>query len=346
MAARKHVWNNVVAIIGVTCAAAASAGPNGLNKDEALSINQSISSPDKQFSLIMQGDGNLVLYGLNHRARWASNTGGRGGVQAIMQGDGNLVVYDSSHRALWSSGTGGHPLAWLVVSNTGNVVIYDSYDSMIWSTNVFSGLGGLGAMFGSSGGPSPCPAGTYLCNNTCSPRPCGTQEVHIPLPNTCLGQPRCGSTCYFPATQTCVNGVPCKIGHAVCRATLTFKTNDDDKDHDTCLSASVITFDGSVASLAQFNGTEVARIEESNCSADGVDRFPDHTTSTVLLRPRRIDLSAFKEREFITKVWQRTNGNDTWKFDVDIDILLSDGTRIQHGRKGVALKNSGASVKF
>ena len=76
-----------------------------LGANQQLSINQSITSVDNRYQLIMQGDGNLVVYS-PQRAIWASSTGGSSN-KLIMQGDGNLVVYDTQGRATWNSGTSG-----------------------------------------------------------------------------------------------------------------------------------------------------------------------------------------------------------------------------------------------
>ncbi len=54
--------------------------------------------------VIMQGDGNLVLYS-NGVATWSSRTHGNPGASATIQDDGNLVVYSSAGRALWASRT-------------------------------------------------------------------------------------------------------------------------------------------------------------------------------------------------------------------------------------------------
>lgn len=58
-------------------------------------------------TLIMQTDGNLVLYskvGSNAQvASWASNTSGNPGATVTLQDDRNLVVYSSAGKALWSS---------------------------------------------------------------------------------------------------------------------------------------------------------------------------------------------------------------------------------------------------
>lgn len=41
-----------------------------------LSPGQQITSPDGRFRLVQQGDGNLVIYDLDDRVVWATNTGG------------------------------------------------------------------------------------------------------------------------------------------------------------------------------------------------------------------------------------------------------------------------------
>jgi hypothetical protein len=93
-------------------------------------------SCDGRFKLIMQTDGNLVLY-MGARALWASNTVGCGGCVS-MQGDGNLVVYDSGGQlpghGCWASGTNGHTPATLALQNDGNLVLY-SGPTAVWATN-------------------------------------------------------------------------------------------------------------------------------------------------------------------------------------------------------------------
>ena len=54
------------------------------------------------YKLVMQGDGNLVIYGKN-KAVWSTGTNERGTApyKLVMQGDGNLVIYDKNGSALW-----------------------------------------------------------------------------------------------------------------------------------------------------------------------------------------------------------------------------------------------------
>ncbi|AKJ31929.1 lectin [Caldimonas brevitalea] len=84
--------------------------------------------------LIHQTDGNVVEY-VSTGALWDTGTWGRSTSNLIMQGDGNLVLYDSGGAPIWSSGTWGNPGAWLAVQNDCNLVIYSSTGAPIWATH-------------------------------------------------------------------------------------------------------------------------------------------------------------------------------------------------------------------
>lgn len=84
--------------------------------------------------LVLQSDGNLVLYTLGN-AKWSSGTAGSGSNNSlIMQGDGNLVLYSSSGKVLWASGTKGSG-NYLQIQDDGNLVIYNSSNTALWATN-------------------------------------------------------------------------------------------------------------------------------------------------------------------------------------------------------------------
>lgn len=52
----------------------------------------------------MQHDGNFVIYdNRDGSAIWATGTFGTSGRKLIMQDDGNLVLYDRFNAAIWSS---------------------------------------------------------------------------------------------------------------------------------------------------------------------------------------------------------------------------------------------------
>ncbi|WP_051741151.1 protein kinase domain-containing protein [Streptomyces xylophagus] len=83
--------------------------------------------------LIMQPDGNLVLYDEDGTARWASQTEGTGNT-AVFQEDGNFVVYNAQHQALWASTTQNAGGATLKVLENGNMVI-GTDNGVVWQTN-------------------------------------------------------------------------------------------------------------------------------------------------------------------------------------------------------------------
>lgn len=86
--------------------------------------------------LIMQSDGNLVVYDQNGGARWAAGTNPYG-AYAEFQIDGNFVVYDRNNYPVWASNTCCHSFSdsWLAVQQDGNVVIYNGSNRALWATN-------------------------------------------------------------------------------------------------------------------------------------------------------------------------------------------------------------------
>ncbi|AKJ02084.1 D-alanyl-D-alanine carboxypeptidase-like protein [Archangium gephyra] len=102
-----------------------------LNPGETLGSARELRSPDEKHRLVMQADGNLVVYSPTGAARWWTGTSSSS-ARAVMQADGNLVVYNSSNVALWQSGTSGYSGAWLALQNDGNLVIYDASGTARW----------------------------------------------------------------------------------------------------------------------------------------------------------------------------------------------------------------------
>jgi hypothetical protein len=104
-----------------------------------LTMGQWITSCDGRFVLIMQTDGNLVLYQTGVGALWATHTslpGNQGANHiAVMQTDGNLVVYNANSQPRWGSGTWGRNGALLALHNDGNLVIYSHLGEVLWTSN-------------------------------------------------------------------------------------------------------------------------------------------------------------------------------------------------------------------
>lgn len=110
-----------------------------INSNTTMPPNSYLQSPDGVYSLIMQGDGNLVLYAPGDATPlWASNTYGNVGAYAVMQNDGNLVVYSSGNVALWSSKTYGNGLSMLRLQDDGNLAIFKLNTSILyWHTATY-----------------------------------------------------------------------------------------------------------------------------------------------------------------------------------------------------------------
>jgi hypothetical protein len=82
--------------------------------------------------LIMQSDGNLVLYDEYDVPLWATGTVGYPGATAAFQGDGNLVVYWYGYP-VWASNTAGRAVGGrLVLTDDANLVIDDSSGWPVW----------------------------------------------------------------------------------------------------------------------------------------------------------------------------------------------------------------------
>src|SRR6267378_3506048 len=97
-----------------------------LQPTQQLNIGDQLLSGNGWVRLVLQGDGNLVLYRVQiGHPLWASNTSGNPVTHAVMQGDGNLVAYAADGTSFWASGTDGHPGASAVLQDDGNFVIYD-----------------------------------------------------------------------------------------------------------------------------------------------------------------------------------------------------------------------------
>jgi hypothetical protein len=116
-----------------------------------------LTSRSGQYVLLMQGDGNLVLYRAPFRAQdalWWTSTVNHlccGPGSAVMQGDGNFVVRAPDGGPLWDTHTWGNENpqlgASIVLQDDGNLVIYSSSTSVIgrhplWARSGRTGGGG------------------------------------------------------------------------------------------------------------------------------------------------------------------------------------------------------------
>ncbi|WP_208123308.1 hypothetical protein, partial [Facilibium subflavum] len=89
-----------------------------------------------RLKLVMQHDGNLVLYDLLQNPLWSSHTNGSKAVKAIVQNNG-LVLYDASQKVIWSSGTKhkSDKANELRLQKDRNLVLYSDDSKPVWSTH-------------------------------------------------------------------------------------------------------------------------------------------------------------------------------------------------------------------
>jgi hypothetical protein len=108
-----------------------------LLENNTIPTGGSLLSDDGVFTLSVQADGNVVVYGCRGIvATWATGTANSSAQRFLsMQGDGNLVLYENG-VAKWATGTnlkapGPYSLS---MQNDGNLVIYASTGA-IWASN-------------------------------------------------------------------------------------------------------------------------------------------------------------------------------------------------------------------
>jgi hypothetical protein len=112
-------------------------GADTLSTNISLTTGGSLTSANGMYTLAVQTDGNVVVYGCYGLSLWASDTSGSTATRnLLMQSDGNLVLYQSG-VAKWSSGTYGKGTApfRLIMQGDGNLVIYDSTGAATWASD-------------------------------------------------------------------------------------------------------------------------------------------------------------------------------------------------------------------
>lgn len=106
-----------------------------LDPGALLTSGRSVRSCNGAINLVMQTDGNVVLYDSAGASWVAPGTVNQGTNQLVMQTDGNLVAY-ANGTPRWASGTGvaGSRLA---VQDDCNLVVYSPAGQALWSSNTF-----------------------------------------------------------------------------------------------------------------------------------------------------------------------------------------------------------------
>ncbi|MGD0065004.1 MAG: peptidoglycan-binding protein [Streptosporangiaceae bacterium] len=105
-------------------AAPAAPTPGQLDPGGVITSGTQVASPDGEFVLQMQDDGNLVLRASGNVPLGDTHTEGNDGAIAVMQTDGNFVIRAPGNVPVWSSGTAGDTGTVLQVQDDGGVVLY------------------------------------------------------------------------------------------------------------------------------------------------------------------------------------------------------------------------------
>jgi hypothetical protein len=121
------------------------------------------------------------------------------------------------------------------------------------------------------------------------------------------------------------------------RAELFTHTNNDNKDHDTGIYLSVTTADGRTLLAGRSNA------DNSGDDSTEYNDYSDHTVPLTVLAP---GAQKTQSGQFRVHLWQRTHGNDTWKFNAQVSLDFSDGTNLVASRDNIVLRNNNASIDF
>lgn len=124
------------ALVGVAePAAAATVYTGSVPAGTTLNPGDSVTSPNGQFRLVMQGDGNLVEYGIGNAVLWASNTANQPGAVVVIGKNRALdIVRNGTRIARWAS-AGKAQSSRFDVRGDGTMALYAGADAIVnWTS--------------------------------------------------------------------------------------------------------------------------------------------------------------------------------------------------------------------
>lgn len=123
------------------------------------------------------------------------------------------------------------------------------------------------------------------------------------------------------------------------KATVTTHTNDDDKDHDTCVFAEIKNAAGD---------SIIAHAENHECSSDDSKQYKDGSDHAFDLAVDGVGMAKDDVRGFTVHMWQETHGgrgHDTWKFNATVTLSFSDRTTLVAQVKNVTFSSNGTDAR-
>ena len=105
-------------------------------RDQRLNINEFLISKNGKYKAKMQDDGNFVVYNEHSgKAIFETNTWAYGaGAFFILQGDGNIVLYGRNSEVLWHTNPDIFTADKLVMQDDGNLVAYVNNGPPVWAS--------------------------------------------------------------------------------------------------------------------------------------------------------------------------------------------------------------------
>jgi len=100
-----------------------------LLQGDTLTVGNGLVTNNGQTQLVLQPDGNLVVYHCG-QVKWSLTPGS--GTQLLMQDDGNLVLYNNAMSPVWQAATGGSCATYLALQTDCNLVLYCPDNSFVW----------------------------------------------------------------------------------------------------------------------------------------------------------------------------------------------------------------------
>ncbi|KPM36586.1 hypothetical protein AK830_g9991 [Neonectria ditissima] len=107
-----------------------------LNPGDALNINQSLKSTSSEYTLVIQGDHNCVLYQKDKGPSWPQGASpGNLAENLLFRADGELGILTTFGTPKWQSGTAsrGNGSSFFQVRDDGNMVIWTD-GQIVWSS--------------------------------------------------------------------------------------------------------------------------------------------------------------------------------------------------------------------
>lgn len=103
-----------------------SASSDRMQAGQWLNTGSQLLSPNRLYRLVLQDDGNCVLYRISGGPQPLWSTGSRGaGCRLSLSSEGLLQLSDSTGKALWQTGSPhGAGAYYLQIQDDGNLVLY------------------------------------------------------------------------------------------------------------------------------------------------------------------------------------------------------------------------------